>query len=301
MREIREENRIGKFHPAGVITEVIRSLGRKPILLLPFLVPVLVTIADMAGDWIIINLLHDIELPKILTWFSDLLYRGDNDYLGLYYTWNALTLIVSFFTGIIVSAWAIQSYWSYFRLGDFSLSASLKKGLGFFPKLLGARLLVVLILLIPGNLVQLVMYVMMIRMLGSVDEYLRYMRACGIPISIYMIAVSAFFVFIFQAVMIEKKGVIGSLKGSFKVAGKNYGRVVAIMSIPLLAAIPFILVGIMAWDGIGSGNHLYNTLSYWIPSILGLLLAPVVFYSLTHAYILSVKGRRRGYRVKFGR
>ena len=285
----KEEGSLRKFNPVEVVGDVLRTLARKPALLLPFLIPVMLYIINVSVEWVIVSRLHDIELPAVLTWFPDLLFGGGHDYLGLYYAWNYLMLVASFFAAIIVSAWAIQSYWAYIRMGEVSMTESLKKGITYATKMLGARMIAILILLIPLYMVQAIWIISMGRFLGP-DEYFRFGRLAGIPVSIYYHAISVFFIFIYQAIIVEKEGALGSLKRSLKVVIGNYWRVLLIYIIPLLLGFPFIVLGSMIPRGDSSFTVEGELLSYWLPLVIGLLLAPVVLYSLTRAYILSVKG-----------
>jgi hypothetical protein len=293
---MRGREDIRKFTLGSVIPPVLRTLVKKPKLFLPFLIPALLTILSGLVQYVIIAHLDDIELPWIAGSISRSLYGEGYDWIGLLRLWTFSMMFVSLLAGIIISAWAIQSYWTYYRMGDLSLVYCFKKGMRYFYKMLGARILVFLILLIPLMIPQIIWNIFIAQLLEPSD-YIYWGYFTGIPVALYSIALSVPFIFIFHSIIIEKTRVIGSLKRSVKVAWKNYWKLFIIILIPyllysLLGLVIIISLRIGLWP-----NFISGIWSYLIPGINGFIIHVVGYsvlgYSLTRAYILSIMKTRR--------
>ncbi len=288
---MRRSESIRKIGFKEIVPPVFGDIKKKPKLLIPFVISFVIIF--------FINLINAIVssqfAPGIFGYQNDLGIGILDDYFSfmwLSYLWSLIVFIIVIMTTIIFSAWSIINYWTYIRTGDFSLKRTFKKTFRYFWKMVGASMLAALILYIPIHLPQIIIFKLVISDLGS-DFILRWPYEISMVWKLWTLALTSIFVFIHHAIIIEKEGVIGSLKRSFRVLTKNYLLVFFLLITPLLLAIPFMVLGQLLYSTEEPMFTVSNLIRAVIPYFLAIILGPIVTLSIIRTFILSVFRSRR--------
>ena len=273
---------------------IFRDIRRKPKLLVPFLLSIVIFfIVNVVSALVFSRFIHS----GVLEYRADLGSDALDGIIGLpwiFYIWSFILFVTFLVIEIIFSAWSIINYWTYIRVGDFSLSRSFKRTFRYFWKMLGAGILAALILYIPIRLPYYLLNLLLAGPLGS-RFYLDWSYEISMGFSIWSLFVNTIFVFIFHAIIIEKENVIGSLKRSYHTAMRNYWLLLFYRITPWLLVLPLMVLGILLYGPVDQGSVVgISIVKGLIPSLIRMAVWPIISLILIRSFILSVK--TRGYR-----
>ncbi|MFW3145865.1 MAG: hypothetical protein ACMUIE_03535 [Thermoplasmatota archaeon] len=270
------------FDPRMIIRDVIATLVRKPKLFVPLLLPLLVSVISEVG-WRVIFHFYGYE---------DEIFGLEDGIVYLIIGWSALTALIGVLIGLIASAWAIKTYHIYHLHRRVELLKGLKYGMRFLWRMALVRLVVFLMLLIPITIPVNVMNLMIIGTMGTKNYSIWYYLFPRVPMQLITMMVMVFFAYIYQAVIIGRAGVFGSIKWSFIAARKNYIQTFVIMLLPILFTLPFLVLDLLLWTTGVRSSILRSFLNGWIPGILGFAASAVVIYSLTKGFLVSTTKKK---------